>query len=71
MTHTGQLHVGRLRVAMNEPEDGTLPQVASVTNHSGARRSWGDMAFNTEGAEGLQISRVRRHFLGYLKYDRL
>jgi hypothetical protein len=46
---------------MNEPEDGTLPQVASVTNHSGARRSWGDMAFNTECAEGLQISRVRRH----------
>lgn len=55
------IHVGRLRVAMNEPQDRTIPQVLSVAHHSGARRSWGDIAFDMQGVETLQIFDVGRH----------
>lgn len=47
---------------MNEPQDRTVPQVLSVAYHSGARRSLGNIAFDLQGVETVQIFDISRHF---------
>lgn len=46
---------------MDEPQDRTFPQVLSVAHDSGARRSWGDIAFDMQVVEPLEAFDFGRH----------